>query len=117
MLEISTIVTRNKKETLVRELMDLTGAAKLGEQVMRNMLEVLDDEEATNKLLSIAKPDQLIEMIIPLYVAQFDEETLKALINFYKTPAGVKLIAATPAITQASMLAGMEWANTVAEQL
>ena len=122
MLETTTITIHpeNNKVTLVRELMTRTGASKIGQQVMENMLRGLadeEDEEFIQKFLSLANPDQLVEMIVPLYVAHFDEETLKALIDFYKTPAGVKLVAAIPAITEGAMLAGQRWGTELAEQL
>lgn len=127
MLEATTpIATTNNNtpsespEMLAREVMDLCGASKLGEQVMESMLTMLDDEidpEFRHKFLSLAKPEQLVDMIVPLYVAHFDTETLKALIDFYKTPAGVKLIAAIPAITEASMKAGQQWGTELAAQL
>lgn len=110
----------SSKETLARELMDLCGASKLGEQVMESMLTMLaddTDEEFVRKFLSLAKPEQLVEMVVPIYTAHFDEETLHALIDFYNTPAGVKLIAAMPAITEASMMAGQEWGTKLATQL
>ena len=53
--------------------------------------------------------DKLIEQIIPLYKKHFTHEDIKALISFYESPIGKKLVSKTPQLTQESMKMGQSW--------
>jgi len=78
-----------------------------GNEQMRPFLE---------KFVELAKPDELVNLIIPLYVKTYDEDTLQAAIDFYKTEAGQKLIAAMPQLTQESMEIGQKWGMELAQK-
>jgi uncharacterized protein len=108
------------KEALVREMMELTGSAELGKQMLEGMMAQFSQnpaiaQEFTDKFLELAKPEELIEMIVPLYVQALDEATLKATIEFYKSPAGKQLVAVQPQLTQDSMVLGQQWGMKLAE--
>ncbi|MBX2803243.1 MAG: DUF2059 domain-containing protein [Myxococcales bacterium] len=110
------------KEALVRELLDLTGASALGKQVMDNMLMSLKgtpgvSSDFITKFSELAKPEELTELVVPIYMKHYDEPTLTAAVRFYKTPEGKKLIAAMPAITQESMAAGQAWGADLARRV
>lgn len=110
------------KEKLARELMALTGAADMGKQVMEGMMAQLAanpsiPQEFADKFLELAKPEQLLDLVVPLYVSAYDEKTLKAAVTFYKTPAGRALVAAMPQITQESMVLGQQWGMELAGQV
>lgn len=109
------------KEKLARELMALTGAADIGKQMMEGMANQFRQTPNVptgfvDAFLELAEPEQLVELIVPLYVRTYDLETLEAAITFYKTPAGKKLIAATPQLTQESMVLGQQWGMELAKQ-
>lgn len=108
-----------KKEALVRELLELTGAGKLGEQVSAQMIDSMRgmpglDPRFVDKFAQLARGDEMTEIIVPIYMKHFDEPTLKAVVAFYKTPAGQKLIVAMPVVMQESMTAGQEWGKRIA---
>jgi hypothetical protein len=97
-----------KKEQLARELMALTGSGDLGKQMMEQMAATMRNQPGLppgflDKFLELAKPDDLVNMIVPLYVEAYDEKTLTAAVKFYKTAEGKKLVGALPMITQQSM--------------
>jgi len=50
-----------------------------------------------------------------IYAAEFTEQELKDLVTFYKSPLGVKLIAAEPRAIQGSMGFMQKWAQSFAE--
>lgn len=109
-----------EREALARELMALTGAADLGAQMMEGMAAQFRQTPGLppgfiDTFLELANPDELIDLIVPLYVKAYDDETLEAAIAFYKTPAGKKLIAATPQLTQESMVVGQTWGIELAK--
>ena len=110
-----------KKEKMARELMELTGSADLGKQMMEGMTAQFRTQpgvpaDFVEKFLELAKPEDLVNMVVPLYVKTFDEETLQAAIDFYKTTAGKKLVAALPQITQESMVLGQQWGMELAQK-
>ena len=109
------------KEALVREMLELTGAADLGKQMMEGMAAQFRQNpqisgEFIDKFLELAKPDDLIELIVPVYVKALDEDTLRGSIEFYKSPAGMQLVAVQPQITQESMVLGQQWGMKLAEE-
>ena len=110
------------KEATVRELMALTGAANLGQQVIAQMLTPLkqaipDAPEAFwDSFMAEVNPDELVELVVPVYLKHFTQDDLEQLIAFYKTPLGRKLIASTPSVVQESIAAGQSWGRQVAER-
>ncbi len=111
------------KEKDIRRLLDVTGAGKLGVQVMTQM--ITSFRTSLPKVPSTfwddfqkqIRPSELVDMVVPIYDRHFSDEDIKKLIAFYETPAGKKFIAATPAITQESMAAGQEWGKSVAQRV
>ncbi len=110
------------KDALARELMTLTGSADMGKQVMEAMMAQLTSnpqipQDYADKFLALAKPEHLVEMVVPLYVKAYDLKTLQAAVDFYKTDAGEALVAAMPQITQESMVLGQQWGMDLAAQV
>ena len=103
-----------KKERLVRELLELTGSADLGKQVMDGMMQQFAanpgiPQEFADKFVELADPNELVELIIPIYIRNYDEATLKAVVKFYKSEEGRAFAGALPAVTQESMTVGQRW--------
>ncbi|MCB9882685.1 MAG: DUF2059 domain-containing protein [Planctomycetes bacterium] len=107
----------NPLEQQVRTLMKLTGAAEMGKEVMDQMMDQFDKMKATGmlpegfaaKFKELAKPEQLVEMVVPIYAKHLDKETLAAAIEFYASEKGKKFAAAQRLITRDSTTAGQEW--------
>lgn len=55
----------------------------------------------------------MTKVMYEAYGPRFTEQELKAIINFYNTPEGKKLVRETPAIMRASMMAGRDIARTI----
>ena len=107
------------KEKLARELMSVTGSADLGKQMIEGMTAQFAAQpgvpgDFVRKFVELADPNDLIEMVVPLYVKTFDVDTLQAAVEFYKSPAGKKLVGALPMITQESMVLGQQWGMDLA---
>ena len=108
----------------VHEMLELTGANRLKNQVMRGMWvnlqkafppfvpkDVLDDLEA-----SLEKAD-LEPMLISAYQKRVSTEDAAQAIAFYKTPAGQRLIRALPQITQEMQAAGAKLGMQVTQDV
>jgi len=107
------------KEQKVRKLLEITGAASMGKQVMDAMLDQFNKmanlpEGFVAKFREVASGQDLLEQVIPIYLKHFDEESLDALIAFYQTDVGKKFIKAQPAIMKESMEVGQKWGQELA---
>lgn len=110
------------KAELIRQLMEVTGAGKLGEEYV-DLITQRVRQVVTNV---IPQPDKLQQFMdafsknfgtritaaqindaqIPIYANHLSTEDIQALLNFYKTPAGQRIIKALPLIVQESQNAG-----------
>jgi len=112
-------------EQLARELLELSGAGDLGKQVMAQMVESfrgMDSEgsvppEFWDEFLASVDSDELVELVVPIYVRHLTIEEMKAAIEFYSSPVGRSLIEKLPAISQESMVAGQAWGEQIGREL
>lgn len=104
-----------RREQLALRLMEVTGAAQLGIQVMNSMLAELQKNPKVpaaliERLKRNAKPETLTQLVLPIYVSNLTEGEMQAAIRFYETPEGAAMLRKMPAMMQQSMQAGQQWA-------
>ncbi len=110
-----TTVVRDAFSNDIYKLLELTGSAKIGVQVMAQMITSYKQAmpnipgEFWTELMGEVDEQSLIDLIIPIYKKHYTPEDVKALIAFYQTPIGKKTIAVLPKITADSMIAGRAW--------
>ena len=107
------------REKKVRELLEITGAARQGKQMLGMMLQQFKqmprmDPKFLDRFAKAAKPEDLINLIVPVYMKHLDAETVDAAIAFYKTPEGRKFVRAMPEIQRESTVAGQRWGQQLA---
>ncbi len=121
------------KEADIRRLMELTGAKKLieqsvalgVEQLRATFAKSLPPGERSQKLTDTflqrfqkrLNAQKMIELTIPIYDKHFSAEDLKALIQFYETPLGQRLVKVLPEIAKESQAAGFELGQKVAAEV
>ncbi len=110
------------KEKKVRTLLEVSGASRMGQQVMDAMIvqfEQIPDlpEGFLKEFKRLAKPSDLVDLIVPIYSRHVEEADIDALIAFYKSPAGQRFVKAQPDITRESMEAGQRWGESVARRV
>jgi hypothetical protein len=93
----------------------------MGKQVMDTMLDHFSKSADLpagfiEKFKETANPDSLIELLVPIYVKNLDEETLDGTIAFFESTAGKKFIKAQPIIMRESMEAGQKWGAEAAQK-
>jgi hypothetical protein len=108
-------------EQLVRKLLDVTGAAQLGKQVGDGMIDAFKKMPNLppgflDKFKQNMRTDELVELIVPVYLKHYDHATLVAAIRFYNTDAGKKIVAELPAVTAESMEVGKKWGAQLAKK-
>ena len=60
---------------------------------------------------------ELVDEVAKNYASRFNEQELKDLLAFYKSPVGGKLLSEQPKIVDASLKFAQTWANTLSEQV
>lgn len=99
-----------------RHVLDLTGAAKIGNQIWPRMLELLKQsqrgipdkawDEIDHEFQSYFSSDDFLNSIAEVYARHFSEDELKQLAVFYETPLGKRVVESLPAISQECMSIG-----------
>ncbi len=101
--EINVKKLSDDKRTLVIELLQLVNTKKQSREILDSMIKMLpsDVRETFKKALN---PDEMMELVIPVYEKYLTTEDLESIIKFYKSPAGKKLLEAQPKIMKDSMI-------------
>lgn len=94
------------KKGLILSLIDASGARDNMNQLYAQLLAQYPPEDA-EKLKSVFDVNEIILELVPVYEKYFTEEELDGLITFYQSPAGRKLLKATPLVMQDSLNASL----------
>ena len=114
--------TPAKKEN-IKILLDLSGSGKMGIQVMENMFASYKKAfpsvpaDVWSEVMKEVNADSLISLIVPIYQKHFTDEDVLQMIEFYKSPVGMKLTRLLPSITQEAMEVGGEWGKRISERV
>jgi hypothetical protein len=115
------------KRADIRRLLELTGATKLGMQMMNQSLTSMRrampnvPKEFWEEFQASIDPNDLTELAVPAYEKHLTHADIKELIKFYESPIGKKMITVQPLIVADTMAAGQKWGRAmgmkVAKQL
>jgi hypothetical protein len=61
--------------------------------------------------------DDFVKLYVAIYDRHFSHEEILALIRFYESPLGRRLVEETPGITRDSMSAGQEWGMRLGQKI
>ena len=107
----------------IKHLLVLTGSDKLGMQIIANMSQQYRamfpsvPEKFWDAFVNEITGEDLVNLVVPVYVKHYTHEEIKGLIVFYETPLGKKVIQVTPAVMQESMALGQIWGKEIAERI
>jgi len=113
----------------VRELLQAAHVDTMMGQVMQQMSQTmtpmlqkqvpcLQPQEITSALTSTKAEQAMIALVVPIYQRHLDEQDVRGLIAFYRSPLGQKLLRVQPEIMREAMLAGENFGReTVAERV
>jgi len=113
----------NSTEKAVRELLNLTGAGKLGVQIAQQLVgsfkKSMPNVPAAfwDEFLKDIDTEGMTKLVIPIYAKHFTVDEINGMIAFYKTPLGQKLTHELPSITQESMAAGQQWGSELGRRV
>jgi hypothetical protein len=106
----------------IHRLLELSGSAKLAQQMIAAMIpafkQMAPDASAGfwDEFAKEVDPQELVEMIVPIYKQHLSHDDVRGAIAFYESPAGQHLVANQPAILQDSMAAGQQWGQKLAQR-
>jgi hypothetical protein len=107
----------------IHEVLRVTGAAKLGVQMMDQMIPAMKKtmpnvpDTFWTEFRAEVKPEEMENLIVPVYAKHFDDAELQGLIDFYSTPLGKKVIAEMPGVMQEAMAVGQKWGQELAQRV
>jgi hypothetical protein len=107
----------------IRRLLELTGSAQLGQQILGQMIATFKKtspyvpESFWNEMTKELDSKAMIDLIVPIYEKHLTHEDVKGLVAFYESPLGRKMTAVLPVIAQESMQAGQQWGMDVARRV
>ncbi len=107
----------------IRRLLELSGSAKLGLQMMDQMMGQFRGmmpnvpPEFWDDFRQGVDMDDLINLIVPVYERHFTHDDVRGLIAFYESDVGRKLVSVQPAILKDSMTAGEAWGRDIAARV
>ena len=121
--------------SLVDEVLELTGALNIGEQLGNLVVvQMFDAIRATNSTLPDHAFDLIQEEVVavlsesmdsgsfqslmyPVYARYLTKAHLEAMIAFYGTPEGKHIAEVLPAMTQEGMVAGQTWGQSLGPKI
>jgi hypothetical protein len=129
LLAQSGIGPAQEKEADIRRLIEMTGSSDLGAQLGKNVLDQIlptlenmfppgpKREEIVGafrtKLKTRFNPQELTELMIPVYDKHMTREEIQELIEFYQTPLGQRVLKIMPAVMQESQAIGSQWGEKI----
>lgn len=111
------------KRAEIRRLIELTGAAKVSVDVMRQLIAPIRasfpnvPEQFWDDFLKQVNADDLIDLVVPVYDKYYSLQDIHDLIAFYQSPVGQKTIQVLPQLSAETISAGQEWGRGLADRI
>lgn len=112
-----------QKAAVIRQLLETTGAANLGQQFMNRLLDVQKKEHPEvdpaiwDRLAAKLDINSMQDLIIQVYDRHFSMQDLQASLAFYKSEAGQRMIKELPSAMNEAMTVGQAWGHQKAQEL
>ena len=110
-------------DATARELLEMSGGGTLGVRVIEQLISSFKQKLPNvptsfwDELGKEINPNELVTLALPVYIRHYTVEEMRAIMAFYKTPAGAKLVQSMPDITQEMSLVGQEWGKQVGQKV
>jgi hypothetical protein len=87
--------SEERKSILFDQLMKVMGGADLVKKIHDDLIRSLPPDQAA-RLARAFDPEELLAVIRPIYLKYLSEHDLRAIIRFYRSPAGHRLLSIRP---------------------
>lgn len=99
---------------LVLRLMRVTRTTDMAKQILDQYSQMVPN--IPDSFWDEIDPDEFLDLLIPIYTRHLTTEDMRAIIAFYESLAGQKILDKTPAIMEDSMKAGERWGLELAKR-
>jgi len=112
-----------QKRDAIVQLLDMTQsdvvATQIQDAVLRQMKAMYPDvpEAVWQEMAREFTVEEFREVVIPIYAQHLSLEDIHALIAFYSTPAGQRMIRELPAVAQESVATGQQWGQAKVHEI
>ena len=123
MITQTAVCQANSVNEHAKQLLELMGSGKLGVQLMSSMTATFRKQmpavpaEFWDEMDKEVHPEELVEILVPIYAKNYTDDEIMQLIEFYKTPLGKKVIEKMPLIAQDSYVVGQSWGKKISERV
>jgi hypothetical protein len=110
-------------EADIRMLIEVSGGAALGKQMFDGMMGsfrgTMPGVPAAfwDGMAREFDPNEFTNLLVPIYARYYTREDIQALVAFYRSPLGQKMVSVNPMVVQDSMAAGQTWGRQIAERV
>jgi uncharacterized protein len=120
------------KEANIRQLMELTGAKSLGDQLMKagmdqfraSVTEAQPDNPRAKQFVEAFvshfqkhfDPNTLNDKVIPIYDKYLTDEDVKGLLQYYGSPLGQRMLKALPEVAREAQVTGLALGQKAAQE-
>jgi hypothetical protein len=118
----STSAEQTAKRVEIRQLIDLTGAANVSADALRQIIAPLKagypdvPQEFWDTFTKEVRSDELVDLVIPIYDKYYTRDEIHQLTVFYQSPVGQKTIKVLPQLSAEAINAGQQWGQMVADR-
>jgi uncharacterized protein len=113
---------QDAKRAEIRKLIELTGAANISADALRQIIAPLRSgfpqvpDEFWDNFVKEVRSDELVDLVVPIYDKYYTLEEIRDLTRFYQSPVGQKTIKVLPKLSAEAIDAGQEWGRMVADR-
>lgn len=122
-----TAVAQERKEKAsheqkARKLLELSEMPKNARLMVDTMIEAFRSTPDlppgfVERFKAEAKPEEFVELLVPVYVKHFSEDDLEAIIAFYETPAGKRMVKAQGDLARETQATGQKWGQDLGKKI
>lgn len=115
--------SQTSKEIKIREFIKVTGVDVVGLQAFNKMIDMYKEtrkdipSEFWDEFRKEVSAEDLVKLYAPIYSKYYSEADLDALLKFYESPVGKKMISTMPDLMKDSMEAGKEWGQKIGQKV
>jgi hypothetical protein len=126
------VQAEQSKQADILRLLQITGAGSIATQSMDQMektirpmvTDALPPGDYREKLVDLffekfrskRQPDELANLVIPIYDKYYSDEDIRGLIQLYQTPLGKKMLSTLPQVMAESQAAGTKWGEQIGRE-
>jgi hypothetical protein len=113
---------KDAKRAEIRQLIELTGAAKVSADVMQQIIGPIRNgfpevpPEFWDNFTKEIRAEELVDLVVPLYDRYYTRQEIHELTAFYQSPVGQKTVRVLPKLSAEAISIGQDWGRTVAER-